>query len=69
MLDDAIRTYYDLGLEQERLASSGEGTRMVLRSEFDPAGPVGHAYWWSNLAAHRVVFSLLADRWASLLSE
>ncbi len=26
MLDDAIRTYYDLGLEQERLASSGEGT-------------------------------------------
>jgi hypothetical protein len=30
---------------------------------------VGHAYWWSNFAAHRVVFSLLADRWASLLSE
>jgi hypothetical protein len=46
-----------------------EGSRMVLRSEFDPAGAVGHAYWWSNLAAHRVVFSLLADRWAALLSE
>ncbi|MEZ4563282.1 MAG: hypothetical protein R2853_11140 [Thermomicrobiales bacterium] len=26
MLDDAIRTYYDLGLEQERLESDGEGT-------------------------------------------
>lgn len=46
-----------------------EGARMVLRSEFDPAGPVGHAYWWSNLPAHRLVFGRLADRWATLLGE
>ena len=26
MIDDAIRAYYDLGLEQERLESSGEGS-------------------------------------------
>lgn len=44
------------------------GTRMVLRSEFDPAGPVGHAYWWANLATHRLVFARMADRWAGLLS-
>lgn len=46
----------------------GSGSRMVLRSEFDPDGLAGHAYWWSHVAAHRVVFSRLADRWASLLA-
>ena len=46
-----------------------EGSRMVLRTEFAPAGVVGHAYWWSNLAAHTVVFSRIADRWATLLAE
>jgi ubiquinone/menaquinone biosynthesis C-methylase UbiE len=44
MLDDAIRTYYDLGLEQERLASSGEGTLEWARTldvleRFLPAAP------------------------------
>ena len=47
----------------------GAGSRLVLRSEFDPAGPVGHAYWWANLPAHRLVFGRLADRWADLLSD
>jgi hypothetical protein len=46
-----------------------EGSRMVLRTEFDADGVVGHAYWWSNLAAHRLVFSRIADRWATLLAE
>ncbi len=51
------------------LEPRGGGSRLVLRSEFDPDGLPGHAYWWANLAAHQVVFSLLADRWASLLNE
>ena len=46
-----------------------EGSRMVLRTEFAPDGVVGHAYWWSNLAGHTVVFSRIADRWATLLAE
>ncbi len=60
MLDDAIRTYYDLGLEQERLASSGEGTLEwartldVLERVLPPAparvldvggGPGAYAVW------------------------
>jgi ubiquinone/menaquinone biosynthesis C-methylase UbiE len=60
MLDDAIRAYYDLGLEQERLASSGEGslewarTLDVLDRYLPPAparvldvggGPGPYAVW------------------------
>jgi ubiquinone/menaquinone biosynthesis C-methylase UbiE len=60
MLDDAIRTYYDLGLEQERLESSGEGslewarTLDVLQRYLPPAparvldvggGPGPYALW------------------------
>ncbi len=44
MLDDAIRTYYDLGLEQERLESVGEGTLEWARTldvlaRYLPAAP------------------------------
>lgn len=60
MLDDAIRAYYDLGLEQERLESSGEGslewarTVDVLQRFLPPAparvldvggGPGAYAAW------------------------
>ena len=51
MLDDAIRTYYDLGLEQERLASSGEGTLEWARTldvleRFLPAAPANVTGGW-----------------------
>ena len=52
-----------------RVEPRDEGSRMLLRTEFDADGVVGHAYWWSNLAAHRLVFSRVADRWATLLAE
>ena len=60
MIDDAIRVYYDLGLEQERLESSGEGslewarTLDVLERYLPPAparvldvggGPGAYAAW------------------------
>lgn len=60
MLDDAIQAYYDLGLEQERLASTGEGslewarTVDVLERFLPPAparvldvggGPGAYAVW------------------------
>jgi SAM-dependent methyltransferase len=60
MLDDAIRAYYDLGLEQERLGSSGEGslewarTIDILERVLPPAparvldvggGPGAYAVW------------------------
>lgn len=60
MLDDAIRAYYDLGLEQERLESTGEGslewarTLDVLERFLPPAparvqdvggGPGAYAAW------------------------
>ncbi len=45
----------------------GEGSRLVVRTLFEPAGLPGHAYWWAQLGAHKVVFAMMADRLASLV--
>ena len=44
-------------------------TRLTLRTEFEPAGLVGRAFWWSELAAHKVVFALMTRRLAALVTE
>ena len=43
-------------------------TKLTLRTEFEPAGLVGHAFWWSELGAHKVVFALMARRLAALVT-
>jgi len=57
-------TYLDI-----EVAAQGTGTRLVLRTTFEPAGPAGHAYWWATLAAHRVTFALMARRLAAMTAE
>jgi hypothetical protein len=49
-------------------APSG-GSRLTLRTEFEPDGLAGHLFWWSELAAHRMVFTLMARRLARLVAE
>ena len=44
-------------------------TVLSLRTEFEPAGAVGHLFWWSELAAHTVVFELMTRRLARIVSE
>ncbi len=39
---------------------------LVVRTTFEAAGPLGDAYWWASLPAHRVAFALLASRLAAL---
>ncbi len=55
-----------LGVTVEPRATGARG--WCCARSFDPAGPPGHAYWWANLATHRLVFARMADRWAGLLS-
>ena len=50
------------------LEAEGSGTRLALRTEFAPAGLLGHAVWWAELPAHLVVFELMARRLATLVS-
>ncbi len=50
-----------------RVQAAGAGTRLTLRSEFEPAGLAGHAYWWSQLGAHKAVFALMARRLEALV--
>lgn len=47
----------------------GAGTELSLETTFEPAGPAGHAYWWSTVGAHRVVFALMTRRLAALLAS
>jgi len=47
--------------------ADGAGSRVALRTEFEPAGALGHAFWWAELPAHRVVFALMARRLAALV--
>ena len=44
-----------------RVDPDGSGARLVVRSSFVPDGPLGHAYWWSNVVAHKLVFARMAD--------
>lgn len=43
----------------------GSGSRLVQRTGFEPRGPVGHAFWWAELPAHRAVFARMCDGLAS----
>ena len=40
-----------------------------MRTTFEPAGVAGHAYWWSNLAAHQATFALMTRRLAAMASQ
>ncbi len=53
--------YLEIGVH-----AHGAGTSLTLRTEFEPAGVLGHAYWWSELVAHTAVFALMTRRLAAL---
>ena len=36
-------------------------SRLHQKVLFEPAGPLGHVYWWAERAAHLVVFQLMAS--------
>ncbi len=55
--------FLDIGVE-----ARGARTELSLRTEFHPAGPAGHLFWWSELPAHKVVFELMTRRLAALVS-
>jgi hypothetical protein len=42
-------------------------TDLALRTEFHPDGLLGHAFWWAELPAHKVVFEMMSRRLASLV--
>jgi hypothetical protein len=44
-------------------------TELTMRTTFEPAGLAGHAYWWSNLVAHRATFALMTRRLAALVRQ
>jgi hypothetical protein len=43
-----------------RVEPDGEGTRYRQRVTFRPHGPLGTAYWYAQLPAHRFVFAVTA---------
>jgi hypothetical protein len=47
----------------------GTGTELSLRTEFEAAGILGHAFWWAELPAHTLVFELMTHRLARLVTE
>jgi hypothetical protein len=47
---------------------AGAVTELTVRTDFDPAGPAGHVFWWAELAAHTVVFELMTRRLAELVT-
>ncbi len=46
----------------------GSGTELRVRSEFEPTGALGHAFWWSELPAHKLVFALMTRRLAGIVA-
>jgi hypothetical protein len=50
------------------VAAHGDGSQLTLRTEFEPDGLRGHAFWWAELPAHVVVFELMARRLTALVS-
>ena len=46
----------------------GSGSELSLVTTFEPAGLAGHAYWWSTVAAHTVVFAMMTRRLAALVA-
>lgn len=51
------------------VAARGGGSELALTTTFEPAGLSGHAYWWSNLPAHTLVFAAMARRLARLVED
>lgn len=47
----------------------GAGSELTVRTEFDPAGALGRAFWWAELPAHRVVFMLVTRRLAAMVDR
>ena len=47
----------------------GARTELTVRTDFEPAGVLGHGYWWSNLAAHKATFELMARRLATMVAS
>jgi hypothetical protein len=47
----------------------GPGSELSLVTTFEPAGVAGHAYWWSTVAAHTVVFALMTRRLGRLVGR
>ncbi|QNN52272.1 DUF2867 domain-containing protein [Nocardioides mesophilus] len=43
-------------------------SRLVARTVFEPAGALGHAFWWAELPAHKVVFALMTARLAAQIN-
>lgn len=43
----------------------GARSELGLETTFEPAGPAGHAYWWSTFAAHKLAFELMTRRLAA----
>jgi hypothetical protein len=54
---------------QARTRAQGGGTRLTLRTTFEPAGLPGHLFWWAELPAHKVVFALMVRRLASMVAD
>jgi hypothetical protein len=42
---------------------------LVQRTWFAPAGVLGHAFWWAELPAHKVVFARMCDGIARAAEE
>jgi hypothetical protein len=47
----------------------GAGSRLTLRTEFEPAGVAGHVLWWAELPAHTVVLARMTRRLAALVGR
>jgi hypothetical protein len=55
--------------ESADASAGGAGSVIGLVTTFEPAGLAGHAYWWSTVAAHTVVFASMTRRLAVLVAE
>jgi hypothetical protein len=47
----------------------GSRTALTVRTDFEPAGPAGHAYWWSTVVPHKATFALMTRRLAQLVTD
>jgi hypothetical protein len=56
--------YLDIGVH-----ARGAGTNLSLRTEFEPAGVIGHVFWWAELPAHTLVFEAMTRRLATLVAQ
>ena len=52
-----------------QVSAQGPSSEIRLVTTFEPAGLAGHAYWWSTVAAHTVVFAMMTQRLAALVTQ